>query len=99
MQQEKINPYRDVIALPLNVFTDTRLSLRQIRILGAIYAHADRHTGECHLRRDALAEITGYPKDRISAVTSSLVKLGWLEKTGGVGTSVPQRYRVPSITS
>jgi hypothetical protein len=72
---------------------DQRLTLRDFRVYSALSLFADKD-GNCHPKREQLAEITRLPADRISAVTSRLVRLGWIEKTGDGGKSRSSDYRL-----
>lgn len=79
--------------LPLAALGDGRLSARDLRVLGALYAYADR-AGACWPGRSLLAAITGLPEQRISATTTRLARLGWLQKDGRGGRSSTCRYRL-----
>ena len=72
---------------------DQRLTLRDFRVYSALSLFADKE-GNCHPKREQLAEITGLPADRISEVASRLVRLGWIEKTGDGGKSRSSDYRL-----
>lgn len=82
------------IFAPYEILQDTRLSLRQIRVLLAILSWRKRNTNLARVSRAILSEKTGYPPQRISQITSQLVKLGWLEKHGNGGRSQWIEYEV-----
>ena len=80
--------------LPPEILTDERLGLRQMRVLMAIFSWRKSNTNLARVSRAMLAERTDYPVDKISAITTSLVKLGWIEKVGNGGKSQWSEYRV-----
>lgn len=79
--------------LPIEVLRDTRLTLRDLRVLVALHAFKDR-AGCCWPSRGRLAELTGLPERRITNVTTRLAALGWLSKEGNGGRSRACRYRL-----
>lgn len=79
--------------LPIEVLRDTRLTLRDLRVLIALHAFKDR-AGCCWPSRGRLAALTGLPEARISVATSRLVALGWVAKEGRGGRSQACRYRL-----
>jgi hypothetical protein len=78
--------------IPIEVFTDLRLSLRDIRVLGVLYAHDMDRDGECHPSRKIIAEMTGMSICRVSVATTRLCQFGWLRKLGKGGKSKTTRY-------
>ena len=80
--------------MPIEAFLDHRLTLKQLRVLGALYSFADSKTGEAHPKREALAERCGMLPDNISRATSQLAELGWLKKVGGGGYGLPASYAI-----
>jgi hypothetical protein len=86
--------------LPIEVLKDTRLTLRDLRVLIALYGFKDRF-GCCWPSRGLLAVLTGLPLPRISSVTTRLVALGWVRKEGSGGRSRSCRYwlRVPETVT
>ncbi len=82
------------IFAPYEILQDSRLSLRQIRVLLAILSWRKRNTNLARVSRAILSGKTGYPPQRISQITSQLVKLGWLEKHGNGGRSQWIEYEV-----
>ena len=77
--------------LPIEVLRDTRLTLRDLRVLIALHAFKDQ-AGHCWPSRGLLAALTGLPEARISVATSRLVALGWVAKEGSGGRSRSCRY-------
>jgi len=87
--------------LPIEVLKDTRLTLRDLRVLIALHAFKDRF-GCCWPSRGLIAALTGLPLPRISSVTTRLVSLGWVRKEGSSGgRSRSCRYwlRVPETVA
>lgn len=83
-----------VAILPLEAFRDHRLTLIQLRVLGAIFSWRNRDTSVASVYRDQLAQRSGYSEGRISNATNALVKLGWLRKEGVGGRGIATRYQV-----
>ncbi len=79
--------------LPIEVLRDTRLTLRDLRVLIALHAFKDQ-AGRCWPSRGLLAALTGLPEARISVATTRLVTLGWVAKEGRGGRSQACRYRL-----
>lgn len=79
---------------PIEVALDRRLSLEQIRVLLALFSFRDKQTGLVFPKRESIAARCGYCPNKISQITSSLVKLGWLVKVGSGGRSAPCQYRL-----
>ena len=81
------------IVIPTSMMTDSRLSLRQIRVLMALYSHRNpRSTNVVFPSRARLSALTGYPETRISTITSELSDAGWLTKKGNGGRSRAAEY-------
>ena len=76
--------------LPTDALRDTRLSLRDIRVLAAISCHAD-HAGTCSHDRSVLATHASVTEPQVSVATTRLVGFGWIEKAGN-GKAV--KYRI-----
>jgi len=79
--------------LPIEVLRDTRLTLRDLRVLIALHAFKDQ-AGRCWPSRGLLAALTGLPERRITNVTTRLAAIGWLSKEGNGGRSRSCRYRL-----
>ena len=88
--------------LPLEVIKDNRLTKRHIKVLIALYSHLNHKiTDTVHPSRLKLSKCCGMPMTRVSEVTSQLVDLGWLIKTGKGGFSKSTRYQltVPDLVT
>ena len=79
--------------MPVEVFGDARLSARDLRILGLLYAFANRE-GRCWPSRRQHAALSGLPLARVSTTTTRLAAFGWLTKTGNGGRSRACRYQL-----
>lgn len=79
--------------LPIEALKDTRLTLRDLRVLIALHAFKDQ-AGRCWPSRGLLAALTGLPEARISVATTRLAALGWVAKEGRGGRSQACRYRL-----
>jgi hypothetical protein len=79
--------------VPIEALKDTRLTLRDLRVLIALHAFKDQ-AGRCWPSRGLLAALTGLPERRITNVTTRLAVLGWLSKEGNGGRSRSCRYRL-----
>lgn len=86
--------------IPIEVSLDRRLTLRQMRVLIALFSFRDKATSVVWPSREAIARRTKLDVSTISVATSDLVKLGWLQKSGVGGHSKATRYTicVPEIT-
>ncbi len=78
--------------LPVDAISDRRLTLVQLRVFAALCVFAGRD-GRCWPTRPQLAEMAGVPEAKVTAATTALAALGWLEKTPGAGRS-RSSYRV-----
>jgi len=85
------------IIMPFDALMDDRLSLRQIRVLMAILSWRKANTNLAAVSREMIAERTGYPVSRVSAITSELEQLGWIKKHGNGGRSRWSRYEISEI--
>jgi len=79
--------------IPVEVFRDARLSSRDMRVLGLLYAFSNTE-GRCWPSRRLLSRLSGLPVGRVSTATSRLVRFGWLTKTGKGGRSRACRYQL-----
>ena len=84
---------RQFSRMPVEVWADHRLTLKQIRVLGAILSFANKE-GRCHPKREDIANRCGMLPRHVSTASSDLVKLGWLKKTGSGGFSLPVDYQI-----
>lgn len=80
--------------VPVEVWIDKRLTLEQVRVLGALLSFRGKNTNTVWPKREALAMRCAMPVAKISEATSSLVRLGWLEKNGRGGFSKPTSYTI-----
>ena len=71
---------------------DRRRGKRDIKVLVAIVAHADKHTGECWPSRSRLSELTGIHESNISSSTKNLTDWGYIKKIHSGGKC--NRYRI-----
>lgn len=78
--------------VPIEAFTDKRLTLEQLRILGVLYSFKNKDSDTVFPSRDAIAKRCGMHKANISMATSALEKLGWVSKEGKGGYSRATRY-------
>jgi len=83
----------EFIVIPSAVLEDSRLTLREIRVLMALYAHRNpRSTNVVFPSRERIAAMTGFSITRVSAITKRLAAAGWLVKDGSGGRSRATRY-------
>ena len=83
--------------MPYEILGDSRLSLRQIRVLMAIFSWRKGNTNLARISRDMISKRTGYPLTRVSNITTQLEKLGWIEKKGNGGKSQWCQYKVKEL--
>lgn len=79
--------------VPVEVWADRRLTLEYIRVLGVLlsFCGPDR---QCWPSRQQIAERAAMHVANVSAATTALEKLGWLEKVGKGGHSKATRYTI-----
>ena len=85
--------------VPIQVIQDSRLTLEQLRVLIALLSFGSKDGGSVWPKRALIAERTGMHPANISAATSALVKLGWLEKVGRDGFSKSACYTLKPPTT
>lgn len=85
--------------LPIEVFLDKRLTLEQVRVLGALFSFRGKDTNVVWPSRRQIAERCGMHLSNISTATSALEKLGWLTKDGKGGHSKATRYAITVPTT
>ena len=73
---------------------DSRLTLTQYRVLGALLSFRGRDTSVIWPSREALSARTGLAVAKISYATTALCRLGWLTKEGCGGRSRSCHYRI-----
>lgn len=91
MRPEKAPPFGLV---PVEVASDPRLTLQQMRVLIALYTFRDKNTELARPSREEISERTGMALSKISTATTDLERLGWLTKVGNGGRSQATRYHV-----
>ena len=81
--------------VPVAAFKDRRLTYRQLVVLGAIcsFRQASSNLSVC-AGRDEITERCGLHPSVISAATTDLEDLGWLQKSGRGGRSVKTTYLI-----
>ena len=85
----------DIVSImPIEAFLDHRLTLIQVRVLGALLSYRNKASGTAIVKRSTLAERCGYPERKISSATTALENLGWLKKIGKGGHSRPCEYAI-----
>lgn len=77
---------------PIEVIQDKRLTLKQTRVLLALFSFRGKVTNIVWPSRQALSKRTGMLDKHISTTTTELVELGWLKKTGNGGRSKVTKY-------
>ena len=77
--------------VPIAALADRRLSLRQLKVLCALFSFADQD-GVCWPTKQTLSERSAVHIKHISACTAALAVFGWLSKTGRGGFAVPAQY-------
>lgn len=77
--------------VPITVLADRRLTLRQLKVLCALFSFADQD-GECWPTKQKLSLRSSIHIKHISECTAALAAFGWLTKTGQGGFSVPAQY-------
>lgn len=85
---------RSVFAVvPVEVWSDKRLTLEQLRVLGALlsFCGPDR---QCFPSRDEISKRSGVHIANVSSATTALEHLGWLTKVGKGGFSKVSRYSI-----
>ena len=85
--------------VPIQAIQDSRLTLEQLRVLIALLSFGNKDGGSVWPKRALIAERTGMHPANISAATSALVKLGWLEKVGKGGFSKSACYTLKLPTT
>lgn len=87
--------------VPVEIAMDDRLTKMQLRVLLAILTFRNKDTNLCHPTREQIGQRCGYTKEVVSRVTTQLVDLGWLEKTGkgGFSKSSEYKFKVPETVT
>lgn len=79
--------------VPVEVWADKRLTLEQLRVLGALlsFCGPDR---QCFPSRDEISKRSGVHTANVSTATTALERLGWITKSGKGGFSKASRYSI-----
>ncbi len=94
MQNTALPPF---ILMPSEIMMDSRLTLRHIKVLMAICSWRKSNTNLARMSRKMISERTGYSLTRVSDTTTSLVKLGWLKKSGNLGKKQWSEYEIKEL--
>ena len=81
-----------ILDIETGFLNDQRLGKRDIKVLIALAAHANKKSRECWPSRTRLSELTGIHVSNISVATNNLVECGYLRKwqtSGGLN-----RYQI-----
>ena len=79
--------------VPIEVLQDDRLTKKDLNVLIALYAHADK-TGYCFPSRKTISNISKVHLSDITRVTARLREFGWVTKKGSGGNSGSARYQL-----
>lgn len=82
-----------ITVIPNEAWADKRLTLEQLRVLGALFSFCSNDR-LCWPSRQAIAERTGIHIANVSAATTALERLGWVTKSGCGGKSKATRYQL-----
>lgn len=80
--------------VPIEVWADKRLTLKQMRVLGVLFSFRNKNTDIVWPSRIQIAERCGMSVCHISTATTDLERLGWLRKDGKGGHSKSTRYAI-----
>lgn len=80
--------------VPLEVWADKRLTLKQMRVLGVLFSFRGKNTDTVWPSRAQIAERSGMSVCHVSTATTELERLGWLRKDGKGGHSKSTRYTI-----
>ena len=90
---EKAGRAAGFAVVPMEMARDRRLKTRHHAVLLALYLHYNAKTNKpVYPSRRRLSELTGLHLSTVSAVTSELVALGWITKSGKGGFCKSTRY-------
>lgn len=65
--------------LPYEILSDSRLTLRQIRVLMAIFSWRKSNTEVSVVSNKKASKITNYTEKDVVEIKSELIDLGWLD--------------------
>ena len=80
--------------MPVAVFGDRRLSVRDMRVLGVLYAHADAG-GRCWPSVAAIADMTALDRRDVQRALRRLEAADWLWVRPGAGRGRASSYQLP----
>ena len=80
--------------VPLEMWADKRLTLKQMRVLGVLFSFRGKNTDTVWPSRALIAGRCGMSPCHVSTATSELERLGWLQKDGKGGHSKSTRYTI-----
>ena len=80
--------------MPIEALADKRLTLEQLRVLGALFSFRGKDTNTVWPSRQAIADRIGMNVCNISTATSALERMGWLRKEGKGGYGKATRYTI-----
>ncbi len=80
--------------VPIEVWADKRLTLKQMRVLGVLFSFRSKNTDIVWPSRALIAERCGMSVCHVSTATTDLERLGWLCKYGKGGHSKSTRYAI-----
>lgn len=83
-----------ITVIPNEVWADKRLTLKQMRVLGALFSFRGKNTDTVRPSRAKIAERSGMSVCHVSTATTELERLGWLRKDGKGGHSKSTRYTI-----
>ena len=84
---------------PLYIYSDKRLTLNMLRVLGALYGSRKSGTKITRMSRKRISvETGGLPLSKISTATTKLQKLGFLKKLGNGGKGQYCTYELFSFS-
>lgn len=81
------------VSLPAAVFSDTRLAVSDLRVLGVLRSFCARGEGPFSLDRKAIASAAAIHETAVSRATRRLEMAGWIRKADGGHRSSSKLYR------
>lgn len=88
------SPVMSFTIAPNALWADHRLTLEQLRVLGALLSFCTPESRTCWPRRQLIADRSGVHIANVSSATTALEGLGWLVKDGKGGHSKATRYTI-----
>lgn len=88
------SPVMSFTIVPNQAWADRRLTLEQLRVLGALLSFCTPESRTCWPRRQLIADRSGVHIANVSSATTALEGLGWLLKDGKGGHSKATRYTI-----